>query len=511
MSNSRSRQVSTLVLLFAAVVFGMVLAGGLQMTPQSQASASAPAQAQAPASSQSYVGNGLTGFADLADAVAPAVVSIDAATIERNDGSNRPSDPFEFFFGPRGPRRGTPEQGQAPEEFRTDAGGSGFLISADGFLVTNNHVIEGATQINIQLDGGRTYRATVKGVDAATDLALLKIEPDAGQSFKFLELGDSNALRVGDWVMAIGNPLGLGKTVTVGVVGAKGRSIGISEISFENFIQTDAAINRGNSGGPLVNTRGQVVGIATAMNWGAENIGFAVPVNTLRSIVDQLRDKGKVTRGYLGIRVGNLTWERAQAFGLENTDGALVAQVDPDTPAEKAGVRHGDVVLKVDDVVVRETRDLIDYVSAKGPGAKVVLELQRDGKRVKKEVLLEERPGNGDDEPAGEGEEEDAGIEWLGMRYQNLTPGLRSAHGIPEEADGVWVNDIAPSSPLYEEGVRAGDLIAEVNGQAVSSAAEFEERVGATRSGSFLRLYVERYAPRGEGRAVRFFAIVRVP
>lgn len=506
METSRSRQISTLVLLFAAVVFGMVVAGGLDLTP---AGHSAPPP-QAPAATASYVGGAITGFADLADAVAPAVVAIDAATIERGARRGRGVDPFEFFFGPRGPRRQDPREDGGEQEFRSDSGGSGFLISADGYLVTNNHVVEGATQITIATDGGRTYKATVKGIDSATDLALLKIEADGGEPFKYLELGDSDALRVGDWVMAIGNPLGLGKTVTVGVVGAKGRSIGIADTSFENFIQTDAAINRGNSGGPLVDTHGRVVGIATAMNWGAENIGFAVPINTLKSVLMQLREKGRVSRGYLGINIGNLTWERAQAFGLDSTDGALVASVEPDTPAGKAGVRHGDIILEVDDVKVRQTRDLIDYVSGRGPGVKVTLKILRDGERVEKTVLLEERPSADGDEAAGEGEEE-SGIEWLGLRYQDLTPGLRNAHGIPEEVAGAWISDLQPSSPLYEEGVRPGDVITEVNGREVASVSEFEERVGAAKSGSFLRLYVQRFDARDGGRSARFFAIVRVP
>jgi|CXWL01.1.fsa_nt_gi serine protease Do len=507
METARSRQVTTLALLFGAMVFGMVLAGGLSFTP---ASHSEPPP-QAPSPSASYVGNGLTGFADLADAVAPAVVSIDAATIEKGSEGGGPANPFEFFFGPGGPqqrRQPSPHGGSGEdEEYRSDAGGSGFLVSADGLLVTNNHVVEGATSITVQLDGGHNYKATVKGVDKATDLALLKIESD--KPFKYLALGDSDALRVGDWVMAIGNPLGLGKTVTVGVVGAKGRSIGIADTSFENFIQTDAAINRGNSGGPLVNTRGEVVGIATAMNGGAENVGFAVPVKTLKAVLPQLRDKGKVSRGYLGLRVGNLDADRAQAFGLPGTDGALVASVDPDTPAAKAGIRHGDVVLEVDGRTIHETRDLIDYVSGQGPGVKVKLHVFRDGKTLDKDVLLEERPGQGEAEESG-GDEEGKGIAWLGMRYQDLTPGLRQSHGVPEDTEGVWVSEVSPSSPLYEESLRPGDVITEVNGEPTRSVSELEERVGGAKTGTFLRFYVERFDGRG-GRPTQFFAIVKAP
>src|SRR6185436_4641940 len=295
-------------------------------------------------------------------------------------------DPFEFFFGPRRDQRpnpGRPNSPNSPNEderdFRSDAGGSGFVISRDGLVVTNYHVIEGATNVKVHL-GDRDYPAVVKGTDQATDIALLKI--DAGRDLRYLELGDSDIVRVGDWVMVIGNPLNLDKTVTTGVVSAKGRSIGISDASFENFIQTDAAINFGNSGGPLVNLKGEVVGIATAINWGAENIGFAVPVSTLKEVLPQLREKGKVSRGYLGIQVQNLSYNQARAFDLESTDGALVGSVEADTPAGKAGVKHGDIIVGVDDVKVKTTHDLINYVANKGPNSTVNLDVLRNGKHL---------------------------------------------------------------------------------------------------------------------------------
>ncbi len=261
-------------------------------------------------------------------------------------------------------------------------------------MVTNNHVIEGATSVKVHL-GDRDYTAQVKGVDKATDIALLKI--DAGRPLRYLELGDSDAIRVGDWVMVIGNPLNLDRTVTTGVVSAKGRSIGISgDASFENFIQTDAAINFGNSGGPLINMQGQVVAIATAINYGAENIGFAVPVSTLKEILPQLREKGRVSRGYLGLGVRNLDYTQAQAWGLPGTDGALVQSVENNAPAKDAGIQHGDVILSVDGRKVKQTRDLINYVSAKGPNATVKLDVWRDGKTVQKQVKLRERPAGQD-------------------------------------------------------------------------------------------------------------------
>jgi serine protease Do len=506
MTEPRSRLFVILLLVFAAVVFGMVLAGGLDFTPAGVA-APEPAAVPPPGAGALSI-QALPSFADLAAAVLPAVVSIDAVTIERGRGGPRPGqpiDPFEFFFGPRR-ERPDGQDGDQPREFRSDSGGSGFVISADGLIVTNNHVVSGATRLQVHL-GGRVYPAEVKGSDPATDIALIKI--DAGNNLVHLRLGDSEALRVGDWVVAIGNPLLLDQTVTVGVVSAKGRQIGINDRSFENFIQTDAAINRGNSGGPLVNLAGQVVGIATAMNWGAENIGFAVPVDTLKVVLPQLREKGRVSRGYLGVRVEDVGYETAQAFGLESQEGVLVAAVDEGTPSEKAGLRHGDVIVGVDDRQVARTRDLIDYVSSQAPGATVTLEIIRDGKRIEKRVELEERPGL-DAEAEAEAGEGESGIEWLGLEYQDLTPGLRGNHRIPQGVDGVFVTDVAPSSPLFEEGVRPGDLITEVNAQTVPDVASFEELVEGAPSGAFLRLYVRRFDPRG-GRGGAFFAIVRVP
>jgi serine protease Do len=507
MSMSRSRHVVSALLVVGAVVFGMVLAGGLDMTtpgltaPEASLSATQAAQT-------SPLRN-LPSFADLAEAVEPAIVSIQAATIERTPSGRRRQqlDPFEFFFRDRRPPgpNGEEDEGQPPEEFRSDAGGSGFVISPDGLVVTNYHVIEGASTVKVHL-GDRDYTAEVRGTDPATDIALLKI--DAGRGLRFLELGDSDRVRVGDWVMAIGNPLNLDKTVTTGVVSAKGRSLGISDISFENFIQTDAAINFGNSGGPLVNMEGEVVGIATAINWGAENIGFAVPVNTLKEILPQLREKGKVSRGYLGISIGNLDFSTAEAFGLERPEGALVQSVEEGTPAEEAGVRHGDIIVAVDGRPVKTTRDLISYVSAKGPDATVTLDILRDGKRIEKQVKLRERPG-ADEAAEARPSRGESGIDWLGLQYQNLSQGLRQMHGIPADVEGVWVTQVAPTSPLYEEGVRPGNVIAEVNGQAVDTVEEFESIIEGARSGSFLRLYVLRMQ-RGE-RAQPFFAVVRVP
>ena len=523
MSTTHRRQLTTFLLVLGAVVFGMVLAGGLNLTvPGMTDDAAATLSATQVAGANAPI-TSLPSFADLAQAVDPAVVSIQAATIETR-AQRRGVDPFEFFFGPR--RRGPGDQqdeedggggpggpggpgGQNGEPFRSDSGGSGFVISRDGLVVTNYHVIEGASEVKVHL-GDRDYTAEVKGTDQATDIALLKI--NAGQNLRYLELGDSDGVRVGDWIMVIGNPLNLDKTVTTGVVSAKGRSLGISDASFENFIQTDAAINFGNSGGPLVNLRGEVVGIATAINWGAENIGFAVPVNTLKEILPQLRDKGKVSRGYLGIQVQNLNYEQARAFGLENTNGALVGSVERNTPAGQAGVRHGDIITRVDGREVKTTRDLINYVASKGPGATVELDVLRNGKPMDIEVRLGERPENGEGGGRGQEREEEreSGIEWMGIQYQDITGNLRQAHGIPDDVKGVLVTNVSPTSPLYEQLVRPGTIITEVNGQEVESVRDFEGVVKGARPGSYLRLYVMPFT-RGGQRQQPFFAVVQVP
>jgi len=507
MSTTRKRNLATFLLVLGAVIFGMVLAGGLQLTLPGTADPQAPLSATQVAASKPGVAV-IPSFADLAQAVDPAVVSIQAATIEKGPRDRRDGvDPFEFFFGPR--RRGPGDQQQPqpgqPEEFRSDAGGSGFVISRDGLVVTNYHVVEGASEVKVHL-GDRDFTAEVKGTDRATDIALLKI--NAGDSLRYLELGDSESVRVGDWVMVIGNPLNLDKTVTTGVVSAKGRSIGISDVSFENFIQTDAAINFGNSGGPLVDMQGRVIGIATAINYGAENIGFAVPVDTLKQILPQLREKGSVSRGYLGVQIGNLSYEQAQAFGLEAGEGALVGAVESGTPAAKAGLRHGDIILSVDGVKVKQTRDLIGYVSAKEPNSTVTLDVWRDGKITKREVKLGERPE--DDEVAetspAEGE---SGIGWLGLQYQDLSANLRSLHGIPDDVSGVLISNVTPTSPLYEQAVRPGSIITEVNGQEIRSVADFEEIVKATKPKSYLRFYVQNIGRNGQSQP--FFAVVQVP
>ena len=500
MNDNLGRQSWTVMLVAAAVVFGMVLAASSDLTPQ----ALAEAGGGQPVTMEQPAHTGLPNFADLAAAVSPAVVSIQATRIEEQRGGGAMRE-LERFFNPR--RRGPSDD--EPQRRRSDASGSGFVVSGDGYVVTNHHVIEDATELAVVL-GGREYPAEIKGMDPATDLALLKIEPE--EELDYLELADSETVRVGDWIMVIGSPLQLQNSVSVGVVSAKGRSINITaDRSLENFIQTDAAINFGNSGGPLVDLRGRVIGIATAINFGAENIGFAVPVNILKNVLPQLRETGTVRRGFLGVSIADLEYGDARAFGLDSTNGALVTSVNPGGPADDAGVRHGDIILGVDDHEIVNNRDLIDHVSSLPPGEKVELRLFRNGKTLDVDLVLGERPPmDGQPVVRQEEPEEEGPVKWMGITYQDLTPGMRNGHGVPDSLQGVIVTEVDPDSPLYDENVRPMDVIVEVNGESIASMADFQEVVEGLEAGAYFRLYVTRFDPNSE-QTVSFFAIVQAP
>jgi serine protease Do len=505
MQKSTKRALSFSVLIAAAVIFGMVVAGSVNLTPKSEAQreTSAPARAATLA---------LPSFADIAEEAMPSVVSITSTDIVKGpSGRNRMNpfggdgggDPFEFFFGQPSPRHGQPRD--EDEQHKEQQGGTGFVISEDGEIVTNNHVIDGADKIEVRLGRDR-YTAKVLGRDQATDLALLKIE--VNKKLAPLPLGDSNRLRVGEWVMAIGDPLNFDKTVTIGVVSAKDRSgltADATARSFESFIQTDAAINFGNSGGPLINVRGEVIGINTAMYRPAQNIGFAVPVNTLKDVLGQLRERGKVVRGYLGINIQNVDNDKAAAFKLKSQDGAFVQSVLPGEPADKAGVKPGDTIVKVDNTSVKEVRDLIGYVSSRPPGSKVKLDVVRDGKDMVLTATLAERGAEGsEDGPKGKESSDDSRGK-IGVSVQEITPQIRQMANLETSVQGLFVVHVKEVSPAADAGLADGDLITQVNGQNVSSTEEFGRIVKAAKSGDYLRLYV--YRPQAK---VSFFALVKI-
>jgi serine protease Do len=490
----------------------MVVAGSVNVTPRTEAQRVEPA-ARTSRSTSSVV---LPSFADIADEAMPAVVSITSTNITKGsanrrqminpfggggDGQGQGQDPFEFFFGPR---RNQPRE-DSQEEHKEVQGGTGFVVSEDGEIVTNYHVVENADKVEVRINKDR-FTAKVVGKDPATDLALLKV--DARRTLTKLPLGDSDKLRVGEWVMAVGDPLNFDKTVTVGVVSAKDRSGLTSDLStrsFESFIQTDAAINFGNSGGPLINVNGEVVGINTAMFRPAQNIGFAVPVNTLRNILPQLREKGKVVRGYLGININPVDQDVMGAFKLKSTEGAFVESVVPGDPADKAGVRPGDTVVRVDSVPVKTTRDLIGYVSSKQPGSKVHLTVMRDGKEQGFTVTLNERGADtsAENDRGGKSSEDSHGK--LGVSVRPITPQLRQMLGLNASIDGLYVEHVKEVSPAADANLRDGDIITQVNGKAITSTDDFAKLVKTTPKGEYLRVYY--YRPQAK---VSLFALIKI-
>jgi serine protease Do len=504
---TKTKVLSLAALLAGSVVFGMILAGSLDLTRLASAQKAAPAPAAAAAAAPARSAGGtalaLPSFADIVEQIEPAIVSVTATDIVKARQIRRPfhnfggdgQDPFEFFFGPDGPRK---KGADDDEDQKQLSGGTGFIIEPDGYILTNNHVIEGAEKVEVKVGEKDEYKARVVGRDPATDLALLKI--DGPKPFPTVRLGDSDKIRVGEWVMAIGDPLNFDKSVTVGVLSGKGRYAGLSRATsaFENLLQTDAAINFGNSGGPLVNVNGEVVGINTAISRLAQNIGFAVPVNVAKRLLPQLK-KGKVVRGFLGVNIESVNRKWQEAYGLKSAEGALVQAVEKGKPADKAGLKYGDVVTKVDDLTVRNNRDLIDYVSGKAPGTKITIGYIRDGKEQSTVATLEARPQDGEAPAAPEEDESRASRQkMLGLEIDDLTPRMRRAYGIDKDVSkGVVITHVKPVSPAADANLVEGDVILEVNGTAVGSVDELQAAMKKLPKNKYVRFYVQRQGPRG--------------
>jgi serine protease Do len=420
-------------------------------------------------------------FSDLAEKVRPGVVNIQVVKKVKNIGfRNLPGNPFGGqnpfgdFFGPF-------SQGNPPGGFEQRGVGSGFIMSREGYVLTNNHVVEEADQIKVKLSNGKEYEGKVVGRDPKTDLALVKIE--GSSDLQPLKLGNSEDLKVGSWVVAVGSPFGLEQTVTAGIVSAKGRVIGSGP--YDNFIQTDASINPGNSGGPLINTKGEVVGINTAIIASGQGIGFAIPIDMAKEIASQLQDKGHVTRGWLGVNIQEVTPELAKSFGLKDNKGALVSQVVPNSPAEKAGIEQGDVILQFDGKDVSDSKELPRIVASTPVGKSVMVKIARDGKVTDRQVKL------GEMEEKAEVAKAPSTHKRLGIAVQNLTPEIAKELGLKKET-GVVVTQVEPGSAASDAGIQTGDIIREVNRKPVKDAEDFVQKIEKAKDQDNVLLFVQR-------------------
>jgi serine protease Do len=424
-----------------------------------------------------------TGFAPVVKGVLPDVVNISTSKMVRTSISGQMPDFFQQFFGqqfggPEGPGSDNPSprrrgQGQQGEQ-REDSLGSGVIVTPDGYILTNNHVIDGASDVRVTFADKRQLQAKVIGTDPKTDIAVLKVQ---GSDFPTITIGDSSKVQVGDYALAIGDPFGVGQTVTMGIVSAMNRgNLGIED--YEDFIQTDAPINPGNSGGALVNDRGELIGINTAIlshgSGGNEGIGFAVPVNLAREVMDQILDHGKVNRAYLGIMVQDVTPAIAKAMGLRDMKGVLVGDVSPSGPAQKSGIKRGDIILDVNGKPMADSRELRMSISMMKADASVKLRILRDGNQSDMTVTLGDLPDQKEQANVEEGTSEGA-LE--GVTLENLDSQTARQLGLPGATSGVVVTDISPSSPLVNAGLRKGDVIQEVNHQPVKNVSQLEEAV----------------------------------
>lgn len=424
-------------------------------------------------------------FSDLAARVSSAVVNI--RTVKTIKGGGRvfrqfrpgphgKDDPFhdffDKFFGEKDQR-----------EFRQRSLGSGFVIDKKGFIATNNHVIENADKIKVKLKDGKEFDAEIVGRDPNTDLALIKIE--SPNSLPVIELGDSNILKVGEWVVAIGSPFGLEHTVTAGIVSAKGRVIGSGP--YDDFIQTDASINPGNSGGPLIDMAGKVVGINTAIIASGQGIGFAVPINMAKQIIEQLKESGEVSRGWLGVEIQPLSDEMAEYYGIKDRKGALVVKTFPDDPAYKAGIRSKDIIIELNGMTIENSRDLTRKIAEIPVGSTAEIKVLRGGKPKTFEVVIAKRD---DKKIFAKGNRKEQKSE-LGIRVSKITPEMVQRFGL-KEAEGILVLGIETKSKGAEAGVLMGDIIKEINHQLVSTEEEFSSAIGNIKKGDAINLFIWR-------------------
>jgi len=464
--------------LLAPVLVSVLLGTGYGISK----AVKAPDAAAAPAS-KSEIPMVPGNFSELAENIRPGVVNIQVVKKVKNvafgsrDFSGNPfgeDSPFGDFFGPYS--QGNPSP--APEQRGV---GSGFIMSRDGYIVTNNHVVEDADQIKVKLANGKEYDGKIVGRDPKTDLALVKI--DGASDLHPLPLGNSDELKVGSWVVAVGSPFGLEQTVTAGIVSAKGRVIGSGP--YDNFIQTDASINPGNSGGPLINTKGEVVGINTAILAQGKGIGFAIPVNMAKDIAPQLQEKGHVTRGWFGVSIQEMTPELAKSFGLKEKKGALVSEVVTGSPAEKAGIQQGDVIMEFDGKAVADSQELPRMVASTPVGKSVNVKLWRNGKALDQQVKVSEMEENIEVSKTA------SHNKTLGIAVQNLTPEMARRLRLKSET-GVVVTRVESGSPAADAGIQTGDIISEVNRTPVKSVEDLVQKLEQAKDQNNILLLVQR-------------------
>ena len=463
-NNHRARIYATLVGAALLLMLGLFAVSGFSSTD-------VPGQAGSPAlkypapKALPAAGNGGS-LAPLAEALKPSVVNIRVTKVQKTGmsmGGLPQGGPFDEFFKHFFPN-GVPQ----PYERKVQGAGSGVIISEDGYILTNNHVVEDASEVHVTLSDGRELEAKVVGLDPKTDLAVLKV--DDGDHLPAARMGDSEALRVGDQVLAVGNPFGLGHTVTSGIVSAKDRVIGAGP--YDDFIQTDASINPGNSGGPLFNMAGEVVGINTAIIPYGQGIGFAIPVNTAKALIPQLVEDGEVTRGYIGVHIQDVTEDLAKALALDEKHGALVAEVVADGPADEAGVKRGDVIVSFGGKKVETSHDLPALVAASPVGEKTTLTVLRKGSE--RELTIKVGRLEAESRQAQAATQDSEG-KW-GLTVQDLTPQIARQLGVDAE-QGAVVTGVTPGSPAEEASLQRGDVILEVNQEPVASANDVKQAV----------------------------------
>jgi len=484
--------VTACLVAVVAFLIGLIVAGSMMPAPAQ--SATEPSRAvlrplKAPSTTPA-----VASFVDVAERVNPTVVNIDATS---QGGSRRSPFPLTLPEGPDSFGRPSERERQGPRR----GAGTGFIIDPDGYILTNHHVIDGADRVTVRLADGRTLKAERIGSDPDTDIALIKVSTP--QQLPYTVLGDSSALRVGEWVLAIGNPLAYEHTVTVGVVSFIGRKL--FDSSLDRYIQTDAAINFGNSGGPLVNARGEVVGINAAISSRASNIGFAVPINQASEILPQLRQTGRVSRGYIGVALRDVDPDLQRSLGLSSAGGVLVQDVTPASPGARAGLRVYDLIVAVDGKAVVRNDELIRLIASRRPGSTAMLQIVRDGRPLNVAVKLAERPiRDSQEQTQGEPLPSSRPGPALGLSVREIDAEFVERYNLPADLEGVVVSRVDPMGPAFDAEIERGHILLEVNRQPVRSIDDYRRLTTNARSGEVLTLYLLRpEGPRRELRTVK--------